>query len=539
MFVCLPAAAQLEQPARVGVGVIKRELSLGEAIELALRKNLQIEIEKTNISSASAAVRGAKGYLDPRFRWSPLYEDRQTPTSSALFGIDGRLVESIGSQSFAWDQRLPWWGAAVNFQFENNRQTTSNPFVTLNPFQTARLSAAFTLPLLRNRPVDRERANLKISNKRLDLSRTDFELRVIEVIGEVEETYWNLVAARQNVQVTAEAVHLAREQLARTRRMIDSGTLAPVEYAAAEAELERRVDTWFAAIGSVTEVENGLKVLITDGRGDPLWNDEIIPTEEQTMAPPEYDEVRNAVAAALSRRPELRQVDLQAESNAIQTQLAKDQTRPAVNFVGGYAVAGLAGDLSPRENPFSELSRSQFARLNELSQFHGLQPLPPASFGAIPAQQLGGLGSVMSAIAAARYPTVYAGIQVEFTARNRTAEAQLTQTAIAERRLGLLRAQLEQAIEAQVRNALQALHTARQRITAAEASERAAREKLESEIRLFQSGESTNFLVLTRQNELSDSRRRAVVARLDFNKAVARLRQALGETLETYNVELQ
>ena len=47
-------------------------------------------------------------------------------------------------------------------------------------------------------------------------------------------------------------------------------------------------------------------------------------------------------------------------------------------------------------------------------------------------------------------------------------------------------------IEAQVRNALQSIQTARQRITAAEASERAAKEKLESESRLFQTGESTN-----------------------------------------------
>jgi outer membrane protein TolC len=81
--------------------------------------------------------------------------------------------------------------------------------------------------------------------------------------------------------------------------------------------------------------------------------------------------------------------------------------------------------------------------------------------------------------------------------------------------------------------------TARQRVTAAEASARAAKEKLDSETRMYQSGESTNFLVLTRQNEYSDSRRRDVVARLDANKAIARLRQALGATLDAYKIHLQ
>ena len=102
----------------------------------------------------------------------------------------------------------------------------------------------------------------------------------------------------------------------------------------------------------------------------------------------------------------------------------------------------------------------------------------------------------------------------------------------------LAQAQVEQAIEAQVHYAIQTLQTARQRIAAAEASARAAREKLESEIRLFQSGESTNFLVLTRQNEYTDSRHRLLIANLDFNKAVVHVEQAIGTTLKDHNIML-
>mgnify|MGYP006179728631 CR=1 FL=1 len=98
---------------------------------------------------------------------------------------------------------------------------------------------------------------------------------------------------------------------------------------------------------------------------------------------------------------------------------------------------------------------------------------------------------------------------------------------------------MSQGIEAQVRNAAQAIQTAKQRIAAAEASVRAAKEKLDSETRLFQTGESTNFLVLTRQNEYTDSRHRLLVAQLDFNRAVARLDQAIGQTLERHNVTVK
>ena len=127
---------------------------------------------------------------------------------------------------------------------------------------------------------------------------------------------------------------------------------------------------------------------------------------------------------------------------------------------------------------------------------------------------------------------------MDLTIRNRTANANYAQTVIGERRLKLEQARTEQLIEAEVRNSLQGIESSKQRITAANTSVRAAREKLESETRLYQTGESTNFLVLTRQNELADSRRRYILALLDFNKSVARLQQAVGNTLAENRITL-
>ena len=211
--------------------------------------------------------------------------------------------------------------------------------------------------------------------------------------------------------------------------------------------------------------------------------------------------------------------------------------------------------LPPRSNSLTSSSSSSFliatdsvgcdtwqasaARLNELSVRAGLAPLPSQTFGALPGLLVGGYGTALSNLFGGNYQTVQAGLTLDWTPRNRTAEASLAQAAIAERRLRAEQSRLEQTIEAQVRNSLQALETARQRIAAAEASAKAAKDKLDSEVRLFQAGESTNFLVLTRQNEYADSRRRALVARLDANKAVSRLRQALGTTLAEHGIRLQ
>jgi outer membrane protein TolC len=169
----------------------------------------------------------------------------------------------------------------------------------------------------------------------------------------------------------------------------------------------------------------------------------------------------------------------------------------------------------------------------------GLPPLSNAGTGSLPDNLLGGYGATLGNLFGARYQSFQGGLSVDLTFHNQAAQANLAQSVIAERRLKLQQAQAEQIIEVQVRNALQSLRTAQQRIAAADASSRAAQEKLASETRLFQTGESTNFLVLTRQNEYADARRRVLVANLDFNRAIVRLEQATGQTLEAHKVSVK
>jgi HAE1 family hydrophobic/amphiphilic exporter-1 len=528
-----------ETPPRAGVGMIQRKLTLKEAIALAVAGNFDIEIRRADTAAAAAAVRAARGFFDPTFRWLPLAEARNTPVGSVLESSSGKLSENFFIQNLYYRQRLPWKGSEFQASFENTRQTSSNPFVSLDPLYSSRLVLSFTHPLLRGRDIDPDRAQLEIRHKQQDLSETELRLRTIDIVTAVEQSYWTLVSARQDAEVRLDTVEWAREQLARNRRMIDAGTLAPVELAASEAELQRRLDTWYASLQAITEAENTLKTMLASGRQDPLWGEEIIPVEVGTLEPPDVADLRALTAQALHDRVELRVTGTQREINEIERRQAEDQVKPQMNLVGSYISSGLAGSLRPQDDPFSSSQVALYQRLNQLSAQAGLAPVPPPSFGSLPDQLVGGYGSTLLNLLGGRYQSVQAGLQIDFTFRNQTAHANLAQTAIAARRIELQRAQISQAIEAQVRNAVQAIQTARQRIAAAEASVRAAKEKLDSETRLFQTGESTNFLVLTRQNEFTDSRHRLLVAQLDFNRAVSRLDQALGSTLVRHNIAIK
>jgi HAE1 family hydrophobic/amphiphilic exporter-1 len=528
------------RPARVGVGITQRNLTLEEAVQMALENNLEIDIERTNRSTAETNVQAARGFFDPAFRWTPLLETTNTPTGSLLQGSSGKLTDRGFVNNLSFRQKLTNQGTSFNVDFDNSRATTTNPFTSFNPLMSTRLLIGISQPLLRGRTVDRQRAQLLISQRQVNASNIDLEVRVIDIVTRVEQAYWDLVAARQAVTVSEDSVGLAREQLALNQRLVKAGTLAPVELAAAEAELQRRVDTWYTNLGALTEVENNLKTLIAPERVAAIWNDEIIPAESRTVEPPQSDDLRGAVQVALKQRPELRGLKVRRDINDVQKNLNSDLQKPDVNFVGQYWLSGLGGKVSAIDNPFSAASIAQAQRLNDISTRLGLQPLPTNGMtGAPPDFLVGSYGTALSNLFGGRYQSFQVGLSIDFNFRNRTASANYSETLINEKRIGLEKARAEQIIEAQVRNALQGIQTARQRIAAAEASARAAKEKLDSEQRLYQTGESTNFLVLTRQNEYADSRRREVVARLELNKSVSRLEQALGQTLNTHSIALK
>jgi hypothetical protein len=233
----------------------------------------------------------------------------------------------------------------------------------------------------------------------------------------------------------------------------------------------------------------------------------------------------------------LKNLALRKDTTAIQHEAAAEQLKPQVNLIGGYSAYGLSGSISTTANPFNNTAQAD--RINQLSTLAGLPALPIAPSAGAPGFLVGGYGTTLSNLFGGSFQGFQGGVSLELNTRNRAAEASVQQAVIAERRLDLQKRQIEQIIAAQLRNALQSIESAKQRIIAAEASSRAAQEKLDSEVRLFQTGESTNFLVLTRQNEAADSRRRAVVAHLEFNRALSRLRLADGSTLEHYSIKPQ
>ncbi|HKQ53923.1 MAG TPA: TolC family protein, partial [Pyrinomonadaceae bacterium] len=431
----------------------------------------------------------------------------------------------------------PKFGGGYRVDFSAIRLTTNNQFAALNPQFPTALTFNYTQPIWRGLRFDNSRRQIEIAKKNLSLTDAQFRQRTIETITQVQRAYWDLVFALRNLQIQRDAVRDARTQLEHNKRLVEEGSLAPIDVVAVEAQVSGFEQSVYSALEDVQRAENNLKNLIAENRQSPFWNVSIIPADSVDLTPPPVN-LDEAMNAALANRPELQQSTVAREINQIDQRYFHELTKPQIDLVGSYGVVGLAGALSTSSavNPFTASSLQLRERINQLSVLQGLPPLvdPPAQ--TITPELVGGLGQSLLNLGANRYSNFRVGVQVNLPLRNRTAEGQLGRSLVEGKRIETQREQLEQLIQVDVRNAVQTVRTAESRLRAAASARSASEQQYASEQRRFDAGQSTLFLVLERQTALTTARGNELRAQTDLNKAIAELQRATGNSLQANNV---
>jgi HAE1 family hydrophobic/amphiphilic exporter-1 len=536
-----PKPATVETPAIPRVGVDESQalaLTLYDVVKLALQNNREMEVERVNVQQAEYDLFAARGARDLTVSNATYYENRTVPVGSILSGgPNGSLTTKTLNFDFNAQQLLPT-GATWQAQLTNARGESNSQFVSLNPQYNTALTFQIRQPLMRSFSIDDARRHIRIASRRLDMTDSQFRQKAIDIVARAQRSYWDLVFALRDVQIRRESVDLARTQLERNRRMVNEGTLAPIDLVSVEVELERRNETLLTATEAVTRAENALKQLMLGERTAAEWNKALIPTDAPEMREEHYS-LSDAVTAAFANRPELAQNSLQQEINKVDVRFFENQTKPQVDLIAQYTTTGLSGTVTSTANPFAGSTLLLVDRLNQISDTLGLPPvvLPPS--GALPGFLVGGYGQSLSNLFSNDFRAVRFGVSFSFPLKNRTAEGQLGHALAESRKIDAQRKTIEQAIEVEVRNALQSVETTRLRVETARASRVAAQKQLDSEQRRFQAGISTTYFVLERQNALSEAQGRELRATTDYNKSLSELQRVMGTTLTTANVELK
>ena len=503
------ATRPMPDQSRIGVQTGDQlSLTLDQAVEMALKNNNDIDISRNDVKIAEFDVMGARGVYDPLINSESYYESRTTPTASTIGGaVNGAVTQRQFLSNIGLSGFVPKFGGSYDVVFNNSRTTTTNRNATLNPQYPTSLVATFVQPLWRNRVVDNNRRQIAIAKKNQTLSDTSLKLKAIDVVSGVEQAYWNLAFSLRNLQVQIDTLKQSREQMESNRRLVDKGVLAPIEIVAAEAQIANFEQAVYLAQETVTRAENTLKTLVLPDRAAAEWSRSLTPVSPVSLIIPKIG-LEVALTEAMTNRPEIEQLQANEDINKIDLNYYKNQTKPQIDLVGSYTSAGLAGTSNPLAS--------------------GAANLPP--------NLIGGYGNSLGNLLQQDYPTYRVGVQISLPWGNRVAKANLGRTLVLADRLANSRAQTEQLIEAEVRNALQALRSAESRLTSATAARTAAEELSASEQRQFRAGTTTFFLVSLRQTALLAAKGRELQAQTDLNIAISEFHRALGKTLSVNNV---
>ncbi|MBC7912429.1 MAG: TolC family protein, partial [Pyrinomonadaceae bacterium] len=479
-------------------------LTLNEAIRLALENNNDIEVSRNDVKINETTLTALEGVFDPVFTLNPqitrLAQSRQNIFSTSA-DQSGTITQTDVLMNSNINKQFGRGGGNYEFFFNNNQGTTNNTSTTLNPSYSSSLGVTFTQPLLRNRATDRNRRDIRIQRKRLEQSDADFRRKTIDIISQVQRAYWDLVFALRDQQNRISNLNLTRENLRRVEAQISAGAAAPLERAEVQTELANRESDLLLVTQNVSIAENNLKQLFLRDPLAPQWSAQLTPTDEPT-----FDSTPVNLSAALEEaqenRPELRRLRLEREISDIDIKFFKNQTMARIDLQATVATTGLAGSpVSISNNNSDSLLISgnpgfnpDAFLLNLINSTRASVGLPLVVSPTVPGGQntsvtspnlIGGYGRALRNLFGLDTHNIVVGVTFQIPFRNRTAEANLAGARIQQTQLEATTRLQEQIVVVEVRNAAQAVETARRRVLTARSARENAEQQLAGEQRLY------------------------------------------------------
>lgn len=481
------------------------QLDLASAYELALSRNLNLQVGRYSIASADSNIFANTGIFDPNFTASINGDFTRTPSATAL---EGALVSENRNTRFGVgiNQLLPT-GTYLNLETRGLRRGTNSEFYFLNPSYNTDLALTLTQPLLDGFGTLFNRAGIVIAELQRDRVATGFESTVVATLRDVENAYWDLVAARRAIDVSEQSLTLAQQLLSETQERVKVGTSAPIDTVQSEATVATRVQDLIAARNLAANAEDSLKAVL--GFNDPSeWMVTIVTTEEYGYAPVEPDLLK-AIETAHRSRPEIREKSLEIDQLDYNVRVARNVTLPDLNLEATYGFGGVDGDATIEDPTTGEEIKVD-----------------------------GSFGSAYDQLAGWDYPTWSVGLRLTVPIGNNEAKARLAQRRYEAQQGDVQLAALKQEITRQVRFAVRALYDGAAAVDAAEASMVLAQRNVEAEQTKFDNGLSTNFQLSQIQEDLANAQLRLIRAHLDYRKAMVGYREATGTLLDHLNVKI-
>lgn len=452
--------------------------------------------------------------FDPVLTGTGSLERAKSPQSNTIFTGTPTLIQNTTAANLLYTQGFPT-GTLMSVGFNNGRSTSNALFNTLSPGVTSNFRFQLRQHLLQGFGFDPNLRWIRIARNNREIADVGFRNQIMQTVSQIENIYWDLVNAYENVRVQQRALELADKTLSDTQKQVQIGTLAPITVVQSQASVATGKQNLIIAQTNLQLQQLLMKNAITRNMADPILAvAPVVPTDTlQINEPFEIRPVEDLIQQALQSRPEIIQSRIVLTNRNIGRRAIRSLLRPTVDVYAFYGASGLSG----QQNPLCPVGDVQCTA---------------------PRALLGGYTDAFTNLFNSSGPDKGVGINLNIPLRNRQNQADQVRSELEYRQAEMAVQQQENTITLQVRQAQFALQQNYAALQAAVAARDYAQQNLDAEQKKYSLGASTSTLVLQSSSNLTQAQSNVLAAATNYEKSRVQLDLSTADTLTKLGIDM-
>ena len=390
-------------------------------------------------------------------------------------------------------------GSSLSVSFNNMRQSSTQRFLRYNPAFVSQLSISLTQQLLSGFGRKIGRRFMEVVDNETKIMKEGVRLQVNTTMARAQSTYWDLVAAQENVRVAEQSLMVAQRFLEDALQKEEIGTLSGLDVVTAESEVAVRKRDLVTAQTMLQLREVDLKSMISQDLGKGVVSTRIEPVDALPKPTPEdMPKLGDAMATAMSNRPEIRQGETNLLTQDIAIRYGKDLLKPSLLLFANFSSSGLHGNQI-------------------INDINGVPVIYP-----------GGIFQAWRQVRDWSYPDYAVGLSFSLNIRNRAAEADYYRAKREKNQAEATLQNTRNTIALEVRKAMIGLVQSKAQFEAAQESAKLSGDVLAAEEARLQEGAAVPYDVIRRQRDFRSAQFSEVQAQAGYAKALVEMKRAMG-----------
>jgi outer membrane protein TolC len=432
------------------------------------------------------------------------------------------LAQNTYTADFGYTQGFEW-GTTLTAGFNNTHITANNPTSLLTPELNSNFQFKVTQNLLQGFGSLPNTRFIRIAKNNREISDVAFRLQIITTVDQIEDMYWDLVFAYENVRVQQEALTYAQKALDDSKKQAQVGTVPPIQVVSAQSTVSTNEQNLILAQNNLELEKLLMKNALSRSIEDPVLAEaDVIPTS--TMQIPQQEAVvptQDLINQALGHRAELVESRIDLNSRDLSSKAVRNAMLPTLDAFAYYSGSGVGGNVV-------------LPACSGATTTGCYTSVPP------PFQNTNsvGYGSTLNQMFGGTAPDKGIGLTLTIPLRNREAQANQVRAELEYRQAQVRLHQLENQVRIEVRNAQFDVKQNRAAVQAAQYAVDFARQTLDADQQKLKVGLTTTTAILQDASVLTTSESNLVSAKAAYEKSRIELDRATGLLLDHSGIDI-